>query len=101
MKVEHPRTNPSVATDPVGPETARSASRPARTAGADRVCLSADLRLVSAALQEAKTTEPAIRPDAVARGRALLASGELGLDLEALAERIMDTLADSHEDNPS
>jgi anti-sigma28 factor (negative regulator of flagellin synthesis) len=33
----------------------------------------------------------------VARGRALLESGQLGADTEALADAILDTLLDTHE----
>ena len=100
MKVD-PGANPSLpATTPVDAEKVRpggSASGPVR----DRVRLSADLRLVNAAVSQAMPSDPDVRPEAVARGQTLIASGELGADLDALADRIMDTLVYSHENDHS
>ena len=50
-------------------------------------------RIVAEAVKAAGTT-PEIRRDVVERARALLASGELGRDSEALASAIIDDLID-------
>ena len=104
MRIEHPRTHSTPATEPASGDTTRSAGS-ASSSGAsgrgDRVSLSAGLRLVKAALEEAKAVDTGIRPEAVARGKALLASGELDTDLAALAERLLPDLIDSHDDDPS
>lgn len=101
MKIEHPGANSSLrATKPVEAEAVRHEG-PAAAPVRDRVRLSTDLELVNAAVSKAMSPEPDVRPEAVARGKALVASGELGADLEALADRIMDTLVYSHEDNHS
>jgi hypothetical protein len=101
MKVEHPRASQTMASDQVRHDSARGSASTAGAPAADRISLSASLRLVSAALQEARLDNPQIRPEAVARGRALLASGEIGTDLEALAQSIIDSLVYSHDDDPS
>jgi hypothetical protein len=67
----------------------------------DRVSLSAGLRLVKAALDEANAADTGIRADAVSRAQAVLASGELEADLTALAARVLPDLIDSHDDDPS
>ena len=101
MKVEHPRASQTMAIEQVRQEPPRGTARAAGGPDSDRISLSADLRLVSAALQEAKLSEPQIRPEAVERGRALVASGAIGADLEALAQSIMDSLVYPHDDDPS
>jgi len=74
-----------------------SADRPAgtaqaaKTASGDRVEVSTDAQLVSAAIQAAQDA-PALRPEAVERGRRALESGSLGADADRLAQRIVDTL---------
>lgn len=57
----------------------------------DRVELSADVRVMTAAMKAAEEA-PEIREDRVARAKALLDSGELGADLLKLADRIIDHL---------
>ena len=69
---------------PAGPAQARAAS-------GDRVEVSTDAQLVSAAVQAAQDG-PAVRPDAVERGRRALESGTLGADADRLAQRIVDAL---------
>jgi hypothetical protein len=105
MRIEHPRTHTTPATEPASGDTTRSAgsasSGGAASGRGDRVSLSAGLRLVKAALEEAKAVDAGIRPEAVARGKALVASGELDTDLAALAERLLPDLIDSHDDDPT
>ena len=102
MRIEQPRAHTTPATEPASGDTARSAAPSAAASGqGDRVSLSAGLRLVKAALDEAKAVDLGLRPDAVARGKALMASGELDTDLTALAERLLPDLIDSHDDDPS
>jgi flagellar biosynthesis anti-sigma factor FlgM len=78
-------------------ESARTAGgrRPgpaqARSASGDRVQVSTDAQLVSAAVQAAQNA-PGVRPGAVERGRRALASGTLGADADRLAQRIVDAL---------
>ena len=64
--------------------------RPA-AAGADRVEVSNDARLMSTALQAASKA-PAIRQDVVERARQKLAAGEVGNDPQRLADRMIDSL---------
>lgn len=64
-----------------------------RAAGTDAVQVSDEARLRAEALAAALEA-PAIRPDAVARGKALLESGTLGSDPAALADRLIDALLD-------
>ena len=101
MRIEHPHTHATRATEPVSGDTSRSAESSAAASGRDRVSLSAGLRLVKAALEEANAVATGIRPEAVARGKALVASGELDTDLATLAERLLPDLIDSHDDDPS
>ena len=100
MKVENSRTNQDVAVGPVGTDPSRSAQKSGGAAGSDRVRFSGDLRLANAAVKAAGTSVD-VRPDVVAAARLELASGELGNDLEHLADRIVDALTYSHDDNPS
>jgi flagellar biosynthesis anti-sigma factor FlgM len=66
-------------------------ARAAGVAGADRVELSSDARLMDSAVKAASST-PEIRQDLVERARQKLMSGELGRDVERLADRIIDHL---------
>jgi anti-sigma28 factor (negative regulator of flagellin synthesis) len=59
----------------------------------DRVELSADAQLVGSALVAAERA-PAIRQDAVDRARQKLLNGEIGADVERLAERLIDHMLD-------
>lgn len=61
--------------------------------GTDAVHVSDEARLRAEALKAAEEA-PAIRPDAVARGKALLESGKLGSDPAALADRLIDAMLD-------
>lgn len=71
-----------------------SSSSPAvqgRGASTDRVEVSAEAQLFAAAVQAAHDA-PAVRPEAVERGRLALQSGTLGQDATRLADRIIDAL---------
>lgn len=59
--------------------------------GGDRVEVSADARLLSAAVKAAEEA-PEIRQDVVERARLKLAAGEIGNDPARLADRIIDSL---------
>ena len=61
---------------------------PAQTS-TDKVHVSSDAQLASAAIEAAKKASD-VRPEAVARGKALLKSGELGADAEHLADALID-----------
>ena len=56
---------------------------------------------MKAALDEARAANAGLRSEAVERGKALLASGELETDLTALAARLLPDLIDSHDDDPA
>jgi hypothetical protein len=96
MRVEHPSTTPTPGSEPVKSAQTRAAAAAARPSDADRVSLSADLRLLSAALRAVREPEPDIRPDAVARARTLIATGALTADLDSLAGRILEALVHEH-----
>jgi flagellar biosynthesis anti-sigma factor FlgM len=67
----------------------QGAAPAAPTHGTDQVRVSSDAQLASAAIAAAEKA-PDIRPEAVARGRALLNSGKLGADAESLADKLID-----------
>lgn len=71
-------------------DQAAGGARPAADSG-DRVELSADVRVMTAAMKAAEEA-PEIREDRVARAKALLESGDLGSDLLKLADKIIDHL---------
>ena len=100
MKVENPHANPALGTSPVDIRVPRQAQKPSGTQGSDHVLFSGDLRLANAAVKAAGTTAE-IRQDVVDRARTLLSTGELGNDLERLADRLVEAMIHSHEDNPS
>ena len=78
-------------------ESTNPADRPSGTGSArgaastDRVEVSSDAQLVTAAIRAAEDA-PAIRPDAVERARRALEDGTLGNDTDRLADRIIDSL---------
>ena len=59
--------------------------------GGDRVELSSDARLMSSAVRAAERS-PEVRQDVVERARKKMVAGELGRDVEKLADRIIDSL---------
>src|SRR5262245_1407530 len=98
MKVDDPRAHFNL---PVTPATDVKKTPVVRrdvesTGTKDAVSLSSDLRLADEAVRAAALAGD-VRPEAVARARALLASGELGADLSRLANRLIESLTESHE----
>ena len=94
MKVD-PRAESSRDVQPVKTDEVRSALKPAEPA-ADAVKLSDALKLADDAVRAAAMSGD-VRPEAVARARQLMASGQLGSNPEALADRIIDSLLESRD----
>ena len=67
----------------------------AGAAGADKVTVSSDAELASAAIS-ASNQSPDVRPDAVARARQLMADGKVGADPYALADTLIDQAIDKN-----
>ncbi len=97
MKVDNTRTafGASGTYGVDGPNPRSSSARvPAGTPASDTLSLSGDVGLAERALAAVKTS-PAIRPDAVARGKQLIQSGAAGADLEALSDALISQLLES------
>ncbi len=96
MKVEQNSLPPTPArldhTSAVAPGETRPAA-PASTPAADAVRVSGDAQLAATASARAGTLDD-VRSDVVARAREALAKGEVGADLDRLANRIIDGLLD-------
>lgn len=98
MKIDQNRANldtlPGVRTDAVRDERAASVEKAAQDdRAADQVRLSSTGQLAATAAAAASAA-PDIRPEAVARGRALIESGDLGRDAARLADALIDSLLD-------
>lgn len=97
MKIEGNR--PNVDASAAGKvESARTSSSKGKDradkANGDAVTVSPDVALAQRAIDSA--SEPTgVRPDAVARGKALLASGSLGNDAGKLADTLIQRLLDN------
>src|SRR5260221_7135333 len=98
MKVDNPRVDLSNPVQPAAADVARPPVRSTGPADSDAVRLSANLRLADEAVRAAALSGD-VRPAAVAKARALLASGKLGNDLEHLADRIINHLTQSIDPN--
>jgi anti-sigma-28 factor FlgM len=98
MKVNHPSVDLSTPAGRVASDMMRPLSKRAGTANADAVSLSGDLRLADEAVRAAAVAGD-VRPAAVANARALLASGQLGADLDRLADRIISSLTQAGSDD--
>jgi hypothetical protein len=97
MKIEDPRSPVTPSASQVTSEAARpSSSRPVAP-GSDVVRLSTDLQVVDLAVRAAAMAGD-VRPEAVASARRILDGGQLGQDLERLADRIIDSLSGGHDD---
>lgn len=99
MKVENPRVTFSSPVEPATADPARPSATPSGAAESDAVRLSASLRLADEAVRAA-TVSGGVRPDAVEKARALLASGALGSDLDQLANQIIIHFTQSHDPDP-
>lgn len=98
MKIETPRANPRetvVRTDNVTGGLSRPSAKGVEARDADAVRLSGDLHLATRAFEAATPDED--RTQMVAQARALYESGELGVDVDALADRMVDALLHSHD----
>ncbi len=97
MKIEPKRadleTVAGLRPDAARDERAAAAERAAQEKSTDQVRVSTASQLAAAAAAAASQA-PDVRPDAVERGRALLASGDLGRDADRLAEALIDSLID-------
>jgi hypothetical protein len=98
MKVEHPLDDSRGVVSRVTPASERTPSKAPAAVG-DEVRLSGDVGLVDEAVRAAAVTGD-VRPEAVARARALLERGAIGGDLERLADRLIEELIQSHDDQP-
>lgn len=98
MKIEDPRSPVTPSAQPVTTEAIRPStpSKPGPV-GSDVVRLSGDLQMVDIAVRAAAMAGD-VRPEAVASARELLQSGQLGQDLNRLADRIIDSLSEGHDD---
>lgn len=97
MKIEGNRPNVD-ATVTAKLEAAKVAANKAKeqgtTASGDAVTVSPDVALAHKAIDTASQSM-AVRPEAVARGKALLESGKLGSDAQALADSLIQRLLDT------
>jgi anti-sigma28 factor (negative regulator of flagellin synthesis) len=96
MKIE-PTGTPS-STTPVErtPAEVRQAVFPPSAQDSDAVVLSNDLQLADRALKAAAMAGD-VRPEAVAEAIELFNQGRIGADLEQLADRIIDSLTESRD----
>jgi anti-sigma28 factor (negative regulator of flagellin synthesis) len=96
MKVDHSQppygTSGSFGIDANGPRA--NAQVATGTPASDTLSISGDVELAERAMAAAKSSLD-IRPDAVARGKALIESGRAGADAEAIADAMIDRLLDS------
>jgi len=94
MNVNDPQAPSSTSVTRIEADPARLApKRGAPPSGSDAVQLSGDVRLADQAVRAASQIGD-VRPDAVARARALFEQGQVGTDLGRLADRIIDSLGD-------
>ncbi|MBS1818554.1 MAG: hypothetical protein JSU08_11535 [Acidobacteria bacterium] len=90
MKIEgnRPNIDASLAAQDTARISANQSKEQSKRAGGDAFTVSPELALANKAIDEA--SQPiSVRPDAVARGRALLESGKLGSDAQALADTLI------------
>ena len=99
MKIEQPHSGVE-ATKRVGADAGSTPAKAVapRGAEADAVQLSSDLQLADQAVRAAGTVEQ--RPEVVTRMRELHERGVLGVDVERLADRMIDALIHSDDHTP-
>ncbi len=97
MKIEQKRTDletiAGLRQEAVRDERAAAAERATQEKTTDQVRVSTTSQLAAAAAAAASLA-PDVRPEAVERGRALLASGDLGRDAGRLADALIDHVID-------
>jgi hypothetical protein len=98
MKVNHPSVDFSTPAGRVASDVMRPLSKRAGSVSSDAVSLSGDLHLADEAVRAAAVAGD-VRPAAVARARELLASGQLGADLDKLADRIISSMTQAGSDD--
>ena len=93
MKIEGNRPNPEASATRLDGLRADRSARAGRQGGSegDRVELSADAELVGSAMKAAEQA-PVVRQDVVDRARQKLLAGEIGTDVERLADRLIDNM---------
>jgi len=97
MKIEHPQSQLEP-TARVGPDAGSTPAKVVTPRGTDAVRLSSDLQLADQAVRAAGADDQ--RPEVVARMRELHERGALGVDLERLADRMIDALIHSDDHTP-
>src|SRR5262245_38466999 len=97
MKIEQPHLSHTLAVGRFGQDSGVRTRKTGGTPQSDDVQLSSDSSLAKAAA-DAATPEAGVRADRVAEARTLLDQGEIGKDLEALANRILADLTGSYDD---
>ena len=95
MKVD-PRAESTQQVPAVSAEVAKVPPKPAGVPN-DAVKLSDALKVADEAVRAAAHSGD-VRPEAIIRARQLLEAGELGLNFESLADRIIDSLLESRDD---
>lgn len=96
MKVDYTRpaygTSATYGTELSTPRTSTQVASSA--SGEDTLSISGDVAFAKRALT-AVNDSPDVRPEAVARGKALVESGAAGMDLEALSDALISRLLES------
>lgn len=99
MKIEGNRPNvdaSAAAKVDGGRVTSKNGKDSAGRANGDAVTVSPDVQLAQKAIDSASQAV-GVRPEAVARGKALVASGTLGSDADALADTLIQRLIDGQD----
>ena len=94
MKIQN--TPPHLDATGITRDASRTASSPAQSSGADAVRLSGDLQLADRAVRAAASDEG--RSESVETLRAQYERGDLSVDAERLADRMIDALIHSDDD---
>jgi hypothetical protein len=97
MKIEPTGAPSTTSVTRTTSDSARS-SQSAGPTGSDAVHLSGDLRLADVAIRAAAVAGD-VRPEAVAQAIKLFNSGDIGTDLDRLADRIIDSLTEFRDDH--
>ena len=98
MKIEgnRPNVDPSAAAKVDAGRVASKKGKEAGRGSGDAVTVSTDVQLAQKAIDSASQSFE-VRPEAVARGKALLASGTLGADAHELADTLIQRLIDGQD----
>jgi flagellar biosynthesis anti-sigma factor FlgM len=98
MKIEgnRPNVDPSAAAKVDAGRVASKKGKETGSAGGDAVTVSTEVQLARKAIDTASQSFN-VRPEAVARGKALLASGTLGADPHKLADTLIQRLLDGQD----